>query len=552
MEKVGSVDYFDGAKRRLYFFVERENFVEEEGFYKVVSGDKIFYIFVTSLSEHPLESDVGSRYSPAGFDFDFGERFLLYGQASVLLEYRKEGNSKIVGYKTIPRHGSGIYELDESDFDILQLPKLDFAHVRSGSRKLETKVGFEKDAYVTHWLISGWTNSGKTNSSKILLGGTLKGDGNSPFAGGIVIDPHGEYYSDLKSFNTPNDTRIVHLTMSPDSNDENEKALHIPLNILTPNDLCEVKDFASETQIPFMWACRKLHRNLNLNGPSGSEDEVSAQKEILEKAKNWVDMILNCDTQLLMRALPDYGQQSKGDAIIGAVKRRVRGIIREDSDVWLEEYYPIIEEVIEGTTRGLWYVLDVSRISDDTSKLLSSLFSYKLFNAYKKASLGDRKAWESFKPAGVLIEEAHNYLSPEESSKGNTIAKIAKEGRKFKVFTIVVEQDPSGIDQRVLKQIHNKITLQLIPKDARALTETTPYMDDLVDKIPYYEQGEGVFVSTGSFNFALPIKFPHISEWLDTNSEVCKKCKNKKTFSSDKVCVACQGKKKREDIRSMM
>jgi hypothetical protein len=72
MNKVGSVDFFDGNKRKMYFFVENENIVEEEGFYKVETDDKIFYIFVTNLEERPIDSDIGSRLNREDFAYDLG------------------------------------------------------------------------------------------------------------------------------------------------------------------------------------------------------------------------------------------------------------------------------------------------------------------------------------------------------------------------------------------------------------------------------------------------------------------------------------------------
>ena len=545
MNKVGSVDYFDGGKRKLYFFVENNDIVEEEGFYKVETDSKIFYIFVTTLEERPLDSDIGARINREDFAYDIGERYLLYAQASILLEYRKNDNVKVVGYKTIPRHSDSIYELETEDFEEgrLGLPHLDFAHVRSGSKKLDTKVGFKKSSYITHWLLSGWTNSGKTNAAKVLLGVTIKGDKDGSFAGGVIIDPHGEYYEDLKILNSGSQTRVMHLTINPDRSDKNEKALSIPLGLITPRDLCEVRDFNPETQIPFMWRCRDFFWRLH-------KGEFIDDTQILTRSKNWVEMIINEDHKFLEKLGQDYND-SAGRKVMDAVKRRLRSIIKDDELVWGREYTPILKEIKEDVSRGLWYVIDVSSISNSTAKLLTSLIANELFKDYKGMCINNKAEWKKYKPAGILIEEAHNYLSPEQASGGNIIAKIAKEGRKFKVFTIVVEQDPSGIDQRVLKQIHNKITLQLIPKDARALCDTTPYIGELEKKIPFYETGEGVFVSTGSFNFALPVKFPRMSEWVEANAKKCLKCK-KELVLDDGLCANCWKDQKSKDAEAFM
>jgi DNA helicase HerA-like ATPase len=526
MHRVGKVDFFDGNKRKVNFFVQDRDHVEEEGFYKIISGGgKIFYIFVTNLCEVPLDSEMRARYSPHDYSFDKEERYVLYAHAAVLVEYReKPEKKKIIGYKTIPQHNDEVYKLETSDFDVLGLPKLEFAHVRSGSERFDTKAGFRKDAYITHWLLCGWTNSGKTNSAKVLLGVTIKGDENGPFAGGVVIDPHGEYYDELKRFNDEQETRVMHLTLNPDPQDRNEKSLLLSTRYLTPSHLTAVYDFKEDTQLSFMYACQKA------------------------KGKKWVRYIREKEISEI-----DSDGFFAGEGVrfvIGAVKRRVESIFRDD-DIWTYEKSPVLAEILSGVSNGKWYVIDVSSVSDRTAKLITSMLSSKIFYKYKMEATKNRQNWRTFKPAGILVEEAHNYLSSEESRRGNIVARIAKEGRKFKVFSIVVEQDPGGIDSRILKQIHNKVILQLIPQDAKIITETTPYTSDLEKKIPYYSTGEGLFISTGSFNFALPVKFPTIEEWLSENSTRCKVC-GRDTMSSVRICANCQKLKSKEDLKAFM
>ena len=523
MEKVGKVDYFDGNKRRLFFFVEDEDGVEEEGFYKVESGGRIFYVFVTNLSEVPLDSELRARYSEYSYSFDNEERFLLYAQATILVEYREKEKRKIIGYKTIPKHNDFVYTLDEIDFDILGLPKLDFAHVRSGSHHFDTKAGFKKEAYITHWLLCGWTNSGKTNAAKVLLNVTIKGDG-EPFAGGVVIDPHGEYYNDLKHFNDATNARVFHYTLGA-SNDPNEKELEVSLCSVYPSYLTDVYNFKEDTQLNFMYQC------------------------YAKKKGEWISYLEDTDVETIQAEIGYSGYGA--DAVISAAKRKILGLFREDKGVWCGEDNSFLSTIVDGVTRGNWYVIDVSAIGNKTTKIVTTMVAKSILNKYKQECTTNKEKWKKFKPAGVLVEEAHNYLSSEETGKGNVIAKVAKEGRKFKVFSIVVEQDPSGIDQRILKQIHNKVILQLIPKDARAIAETTPYVDELEKKIPYYSIGEGLFVSTGSFNFALPVKFPRVSEWVSNNSKGCVKC-SKPTLSLSGVCHRCQNTQERADARAFM
>jgi hypothetical protein len=521
--KVGKVDYFDGLKRKLHFFVTGP--VEEEGFYKVESEEKIFYVFVTNLAEEPLDSELRARFSPNEYAFDQEERYLLYANASILLEYRKADGKKIVGYKTIPRHNAELHTLETEDFDILGLPKLDFAHVRSGSQHFETKAGFKRESYITHWLLCGWTNSGKTNAAKVLLNVTIKGD-NEPFAGGVVIDPHGEYYRDLKHFNALGNPRVHHFTLGA-SGDPHEEELRVSLHNVYPSYLSEVYDFREDTQMNFMHQARNA------------------------KKGDWIPWILDHTVEEIVAELGggDAGRAEISPLVVAAVRNRLRGIFEEDTEVWEREPNRLISKITEGVTKGNWYVIDVSSIGDKTTKVVTSMIAKSLFSKYKKTCVKNREEWRKYKPAGVLVEEAHNYLSTDEAGKGNIVAKIAKEGRKFGVFTIIVEQDPSAIDQRILKQIHNKVVLQLIPKDARAICETTPYVGELENKIPYYSTGEGIFVSTGSFNFALPVKFPSVEEWISAHSTKCGRC-GKQTVVDP--CANCSMIQRADDAKAFM
>jgi len=519
--RVGKVDYFDGEKRKVHFFVE--GLVEEEGFYKIRSDGRTFYIFVTSLSEVPMDSALRARYSEEDYSFDQEERYLLYATASVLMEHRTEGDRKIVGYKTIPRHNDSIETLEHEDFDVLGLPKLDFAHVRSGSEKLDTTVGFNQKAYITHWLLCGWTNSGKTNAAKVLLNVTLKGDG-EPFAGGIIIDPHGEYYNDLKHFNQLGAPRVFHYTVGAGANDPHEKELEVSYYNIYPGYLTEVYDFREDTQLSFMNICRR------------------------QKGGKWIPYIMENEADEIRAGMSGVGSIAGIDMIIGATRGRLNSIFRDD-DVWVKEPNGFLNSVMDGVARGNWYIIDVSAVGNKSAKIITSMLARSMFRKYKHACTKKKDEWKRYKPAGILVEEAHNYLSPEETGKGNIIAKIAKEGRKFKVFSIIVEQDPSGIDQRILKQIHNKVVLQLIPKDARAICETTPYVGELEKKIPHYSIGEGVFVSTGSFNFALPVKFPTVEAWVESNGRKCKSCGKP---SVGEHCAECRSSRQRGDASSFL
>ena len=82
-------------------------------------------------------------------------------------------------------------------------------------------------------------------------------------------------------------------------------------------------------------------------------------------------------------------------------------------------------------------------------------------------------------PLLVILEEAHLYL-PEgtRSAAHRTVARIAKEGRKYGVGLVVVTQRPSEIDHTVLSQCGTLVSLRLTNASDRSVVASA-MPDDL-------------------------------------------------------------------------
>ncbi|MBN2230292.1 MAG: ATP-binding protein [Candidatus Thorarchaeota archaeon] len=100
-------------------------------------------------------------------------------------------------------------------------------------------------------------------------------------------------------------------------------------------------------------------------------------------------------------------------------------------------------------------------------------------------------------PVFVLVEEAHNFVSRENSTMSSSILKrIAAEGRKFGVFLIVVTQRPSKIHADTLSQCNSQIIMKLTnPKDQNSVAESSERLSsDLLADLPGLNPGEAVIV----------------------------------------------------------
>lgn len=138
-------------------------------------------------------------------------------------------------------------------------------------------------------------------------------------------------------------------------------------------------------------------------------------------------------------------------------------------------------------------VLDVSGLP---SEVLTTVVGTVMRIVY------DMLFWASDLPAGgreqpllVLLDEAHLFLPDgRDSPAQRTVARIAKEGRKYGIGLGVVTQRPSEIDGTVLSQCGTMIALRLTSSGDRNRVETA-MPDDLgalAGMLPALRTGEGI------------------------------------------------------------
>jgi len=89
-------------------------------------------------------------------------------------------------------------------------------------------------------------------------------------------------------------------------------------------------------------------------------------------------------------------------------------------------------------------------------------------------------------------------MAPADRSSGakEMVARLAAEGRKFKVFMILVTQRPFKIDSDVLSQCNSQIIMRLTnPADQNAVaTAAEALSQDLLEDLPGLNVGEAVLV----------------------------------------------------------
>jgi len=154
---------------------------------------------------------------------------------------------------------------------------------------------------------------------------------------------------------------------------------------------------------------------------------------------------------------------------------------------------------------GVWGYKDV-----DVDKLLRpkriSVFDLAGGESHVMAYVADRVLREIWTrattgrlayPVFVVLEEAHN-LAPggygRSTRASHIISQIASEGRKFRVFLIIITQRPSKIDDDVLSQCGSQIIMQLTnPEDQRAVRMAAEAIsEELLRDLPALNKGEAV------------------------------------------------------------
>jgi|UniRef100_A0A7C3WMZ4 DNA helicase HerA-like ATPase len=100
-------------------------------------------------------------------------------------------------------------------------------------------------------------------------------------------------------------------------------------------------------------------------------------------------------------------------------------------------------------------------------------------------------------PLFIVLEEAHNLVPKEKAEKlrsAKIINSIAAEGRKFKVFLIVVTQRPYKISSNTLSQCGSQIIMRLTnPTDQNAVKEASEALsENLFNDLPGLNIGEAI------------------------------------------------------------
>lgn len=400
----------------------------------------------------------------------------------------------------------------------------------ASSSGIEAKLDLGK-LVARHSAVVGSSGSGKSNLVAILLNAIAQQGYSS--ARVIVIDPHGEYAGTVGSTG-----RVFSVTPKDDQNPLFVPYWALPFDELmgvTLGDLNLTNDAAVRSEV------ERLRRQgaTFLNDPPPNQSIASDSPVPFSAKQLWADLIDHENRTYVDNGRTQLTQVTPGDATsllpstypapaIGSgspYRGQPRGILRNlelmrnrlrDTryDFLLNPGEALTPSIQGETAEDLdtlvssWVghekpitVFDLSGAPSDVLALVTGTLLRIIYDALfwaSELSIGGRR-----QPLLIVLEEAHLFL-PEgrESTAQRTVAKIAKEGRKYGVGLMLVTQRPTELDSTALSQCGTFIALRLTnPADRARVGSAMP--DDLANfaaLLPALRTGEAIM--TGE---ALPI-----------------------------------------------
>lgn len=397
----------------------------------------------------------------------------------------------------------------------------------SSAESIQARIGLD-ELVTRHSAILGSTGSGKSTTVASLLRSITDGSSGIeyPSARVLMLDVHGEYSGALS------DVAEV-FSVDPE---ENESKLLIPYWALDTSDLIEFLtggvEGPRETAFTDKIFDLKVQVAESVDFPGVERSSITVDTPLPFSLKQlWYDLIdyevttyegeyrdqparvtVGDPNELVAPTYKPHGLGSRGPFInsqaIGI--RRQLNLLRSRM---LDRRYDFLlhpgpwepkldggvdkdmDDLLTGWIGGpkAITILDLSSVpSTVLERLVGSILKIvyeALFWSREKSEGGiDR-------PLLVVMEEAHRYLSPKgQGIAGETVNKIAKEGRKYGVGAMVISQRPSEVDETVLSQCGTFFALRLSnPVDRQRVQGTLPDgLMSLLDVLPVLRTGEAI------------------------------------------------------------
>lgn len=368
--------------------------------------------------------------------------------------------------KGIPKHFASVRLADKTDLAIV-FGEEDESHLPIGKplemENLDVVIDLKSTVERSSGVF-GKSGTGKTFLVRQLLAGFIKGN----VAANLVFDMHDEYgwtgrdherNREVKGLKQLSSGQVVVLTLDQESSDRRkvptDGVIRIGYSEVLPEDIEILSETLNLTeagkQLPY-----RLHQKYG---------------------SNWLKIFLNLGSDEIKDLVAELNEN---ESTVQALRRRLDVFKRFD---FLSEDRGnrSVQSILDYIDQGFSVVLEFGKYGRQELAyiLVANLLTRRIFNTYVERTERSSAQSQTMRPLVITIEESHKFLSP--SLSNHTIfGVIAREGRKYGVTLLVVDQRPSGIDDEVISQIGTKLVCYLDnDKDVEAVLSGVPARSQL-------------------------------------------------------------------------
>jgi DNA helicase HerA-like ATPase len=351
-------------------------------------------------------------------------------------------------------------------------------HLRSGRRELDAVVTMQDRFAGYRTLITGASGYGKSTLIRNISRRWLE----DASYGKLIDDLKCEYVDDVAN---EMEERVPGLKHHPDAKDnlylftprpdrfkgtglESEIAglrpLKFRLEDIPPITLSEVATHLTAPQRQFLHIYQDrpdLFRILTKRDAEGNPDTSEwhkAFRAFVVRTKEAQRRLQTSSDGYNSHELSSFDRSSYLP-ILGVIKELEK--LQRARFVATGEECSCIQEIKYLLRQGKTIILDKSGLADEDRMILSTVLANSLYDHNERHSSGSRDHQQKVIRFVYVVEEAHLLLSKEKVREGSIFVNFAKTGRSFQIGLVLVTQRPSGVDDNILSQCDNFVTLRL-------------------------------------------------------------------------------------------
>ncbi len=366
------------------------------------------------------------------------------------------------GVRTFPVLNQPAYTMTHTDLETIfatgDAPSIEIGSLQQdNSIKARVKTN---DLLSKHFAIIGSTGSGKSCTVALVLQAILD---ENPDAHVVLFDPHNEY---SKSFG--NKAEVI-----------GQAQLDLPIWLYDFDEMSEL--FTSKIQdhkraeveilAEVILKAKQLYdRSVNENGGIGGQVKLEDMEKELHRAASHISLDSPVPYRMrdVIRILDFYMGRLDNTVNLAPckrIKRRIESLMADPryqfafrNQAAPRSIKDITGQIFRIPVRGKPIsILDFSGIPSETLNIVVSVVSRLAF----ELAMWSRRSI----PILLVCEEAHRYI-PADPSLGfhatrKSIARIAKEGRKYGVSLAIISQRPSELEPSTLSQCSTIFSMRL-------------------------------------------------------------------------------------------